>query len=443
MTLTGLLFVLLFFIGLALTLARHPIYGLFTYIAVFYIHPPSRWWGAFLPDLRWSLLAAAVTMLAIWWRLPADKTRPPWYSTTPAKIMIAFVIWYWIMYIWALDRELHTIGGVLITKYLLVYYMVYRLIDTSDKTTAFLFAHLLGCFFLGFLALGAAGGDRLDGVGGPGIDDSNTLGMHLATGVMAGAMLALHWRGWRQYLVIVGIAFALNTLVMTGSRGAFLALVAGGAVLAWLRPPSYKRLFYAFAALGLLLFAYVASEQFWNRINTVTANEQKMDSSAQSRVEMIRAQFAMWSKYPMGTGHRGSEVLSARYLESKYLTQFGARSSHNVFMTVLVEQGIPGAIMSFILIAWVARSLRELKRQSRVKEDPARDIQAAAVGGALMVVMIGGLFADFSKCEVQIWMFALLAGLLHPSTASDLVPKSIGDAARSRGYDQRAAQRVR
>src|SRR4030095_1927784 len=115
----------------------------------------------------------------------------------------------------------------------------------------------------------------------------------------------------------------------------------------------------------------------------------------------------------------------------------------NVFMTVLVEQGIPGAIMSFILIAWVARSLRELKRQSRVKEDPARDIQAAAIGGALMVVMIGGLFADFSKCEVQIWMFALLAGLLHPSTASDLVPKSIGDAARSRGYDQRAAQRVR
>jgi len=45
------------------------------------------------------------------------------------------------------------------------------------------------------------------------------------------------------------------------------------------------------------------------------------------------------------------------------------------------------------------------------RNDPLLAVHAAAVGGALMVVFVGGFFADFSKCEVQIWMFALLAVL--------------------------------
>ena len=51
---TAIIFLLLFAGGLGLCLFRHPIYGLYTYVAVFYLHPPSRWWAAALPDLRWS-----------------------------------------------------------------------------------------------------------------------------------------------------------------------------------------------------------------------------------------------------------------------------------------------------------------------------------------------------------------------------------------------------
>ena len=75
MALTALAFLMLFFTGLVLAFAVHPRFGLYTYLAVFYLHPPSRWWGDMLPDIRWSLVAALVTLLAIA-RLPKVIGRP-------------------------------------------------------------------------------------------------------------------------------------------------------------------------------------------------------------------------------------------------------------------------------------------------------------------------------------------------------------------------------
>lgn len=65
MSISALVFVGVYAIGLLLAFARHPGYGVFAYLWVFYNHPPSRWWGAELPELRWSLIAAVVTLIAI------------------------------------------------------------------------------------------------------------------------------------------------------------------------------------------------------------------------------------------------------------------------------------------------------------------------------------------------------------------------------------------
>jgi hypothetical protein len=396
---------------------------LYAYIAVFYAHPPSRWWGAYLPNLRWSMLAAVVTLLAIWIRNPpTNPERAPWYSTTAAKLMIAFTVWFWIGALWALDKDVHVPAAVFLAKYLLVFYMVYRLCDTPEKVTNFLMLHVAGCFYLGTLAFGADPSSRLDGVGGPGIDDSNTLSMHLATGVICGAMLVLHLKDWRRYFCILAIAFAMNAIVLTGSRGAFLALVGGGLVLYYLRPVAYKKMFYVFAVLGILLFLRMASAQFWDRMDTVSVaasgDKQAMDNSALSRIEMAKAQLRMATSYPFGAGHRGSEVLSPKYLAAEFMTSAGVRSSHNVFLTTLVEQGIPGVILWFGFIGYTGLTLRRLKKHTAVRDPTSQlvtlAVHAAAVGGALAVVLIGGMFADFSKCEVQIWMIALLAALTQP-----------------------------
>lgn len=424
MSLTGLAFTAVFLVALIVALARYPIIGLFAYITEFYVHPPSRWWGQFLPDLRWSMLAASVTLVALAIHARREVDREPWYRTVPAKLMFAFVGWFWLQTLWALDPTLNVAAAEMLTKYILVFYLVYRLIDTPAKMTAFLLLHVAGCLYLGVLAHGAQVVGRLDGVGGPGIDDSNTLGMHLGTGVIVAAILTLHLRGWRKWLCIVSIAFACNAIVLTASRGAFVALLVAGVALYYFRPPSYKKAFYAYAILGVLLFGYVASSSFWQRMDTVTAaaegNEQEMDTSEQSRIAMIKAQLAMAPHCLLGCGHRGSEILSPRYLPQRYMSYQGGRSSHNVLMTLLVEQGIPGVVIFLVSIVWVTRTLKRLRTEgllhSANADSTLRMVHAAAIGGALTVVLIAGMFADFSKCEVQIWMAALLASLVQMRT---------------------------
>jgi len=249
--------------------------------------------------------------------------------------------------------------------------------------------------------------------------------MHLDTGVVAAAMLTLHLKDWRRYFCIAAIAFSMNAIVLTGSRGAFLALLSGGLMLLYLRPVAYKKVFYVFAVLGVLLFFRVASTQFWDRMHTVevaaAGDEEAMDGSAASRYAMAAAQLDMARLYPFGAGHRGSEVLSPRYLRREYLATAGVRSSHNAFLTVLVEQGVPGAIIFVWIVVWTGTALRKLKRETAVRtptpEQVTRAVHAAAIGGGLMVVLIAGMFADFSKCEVQVWLMALLASLLQPAGA--------------------------
>lgn len=413
MSLTAAVFLACFVAGLGLALFRNPIYGLYTYIAVFYLDAPSRWWGEGLPDLRWSFLTAGVTALAML-RVKADPARVPWYKTAPAVFFIAYTAWLWIQSPWALDPEMHRECAIQFTKFIIVYWMIYRLIDTPELSADFLLAHVLGSFYLGLLAFTSNVSGRLDGVGGPGIDDSNTLGMHVATAAIAGAMLIFAQRDWRRRIAaIVAVPFILNTVVLTGSRGAFLALFMGGLAIFWLRPRENTKVFYMLAIGAVLGFGYVASETFWERMGTIESaarQDDSMDNSAEGRIEQFKAGLIMFRSHPLGVGHRGFATLSADYLGEEYLVD-GARSSHNTPLTALVEQGVPGAIMYFLLMMWIAKSCILASRAAKAKKPLLTVSMTAAVCGGLVTAIVGGLFADFLKAEVMVWLLALLASL--------------------------------
>ncbi len=405
-----------------LALVRHPAYGLYLYLAVFYIHPPSRWWSVNLPDLRWSLLTAAVALLAF--VIHRRKLPPPegkWYSTVPGAVMIAFVAWLWIQNLWALDGPTHYNASVQYTKYIVVFYLVYRLASDAGEAVDILLAHVAGCFYLGVLCFlqGRGYGGRLDGVGGPGIDDANTLGMFLATGVIIAAMLFLTVRGWRRAAIVLMMPVILNGLILTGSRGAFLGLLAGGAIVFFLCPPERRWVFWGAALLGVVLAIRLVDQQFIDRMLTIreaVSEDGQIDSSAEGRLVLIEAQFRMASQFPHGTGHRGTAVLSPQYLEEKWLSrdreapeEGPARSSHNTFMTMLVEQGIPGVIAYAWLCLWGARTVLRLRALQRAGTPVETTAPAIAAVGGMAVVWTAGQFADYLLAEVQIWLFAVLA----------------------------------
>ena len=146
MGITTVIFVIAYLTGCLMALTRHPIFGLVTYVAVFYLHPPSRWWGASLPDPGWALLAAAVTAFAV---LTRKHKVPlgPLFSQGAVKGLIFFLLWLCVQALWALDATMHTEMIVLFFKYILLVALMYVCIDSEKHLRYFLWAHVLGCFY--------------------------------------------------------------------------------------------------------------------------------------------------------------------------------------------------------------------------------------------------------------------------------------------------------
>lgn len=424
-----------------LAFVRHPIYGLYFYFASIYVHPPSRWWGPMLPDLRWSLTSALITIVAVMWHRGRLAPKPPWVSNGAAIILGVYALWMVVQSAWALDLDTHLDGTIKFLKYMVAFWFVYRITDTKDTLREFTLGHVLGCGLLGTYAMYIGrDGDRLDGVGGPGLDDANTLGMYLATGLILGMGLVLSYKGWRRWAVLGVLGVIATGFVLANSRGAFLGLVAGALVMLVAKARSHRRAFWALAMVGLVGSAIVVDKAFIERmftISDVAETSEDADASARSRVIIYEAQLRMALDFPMGAGYRGTATLSPFYLDRRWLTTQGEgegaipeRSSHNTFMTTLVEQGFPGAMLFIALILWWLGAIARLRRLiDRADIDPDVVTLGGAIAGGLMVVIVAGSATDYLLAEVQFWLFAALVSALQLGERSVNQPVVVGPVA--------------
>lgn len=401
---------------------RHPIWGLYFYLCSIYIHPPSRWWSYIVPDLRWALLSAGVTTLAVLYHRGRLAPKPIWLGNAPAALLALYALLMWLQTPFVLDIETHVIGTIQFTKYLIGFWFVYRIADKLEHVRDILFAHALGCAMLGVYAMTAGRQDgRLDGVGGPGIDDANTLGMYLATGALTAFGLFLTQHGWRRWFALLLGAFATEGFVLANSRGAFLGLAAGGLVLAFAQARQHRRVFWGCALVALLGLGMVVDQLFIERMFTigdVAEQSEDADMSARSRVVIFDAQKRMVLDYPLGTGWRGTATLSPRYIDERWLTAdpsggHAERSSHNTFMTTLVEQGFLGALLYLAIIGWLLRTIWRLRGLSRIGLEPELVTLAATMCAGLTVVFVAGQAADYLLAEVQFWLFAALVSAMQ------------------------------
>jgi hypothetical protein len=337
---TAAAFVLFCMICSVFAFTRHPIWGLYFYLATTYVFPPGRWWGYIFGDLRWALLAAAITTLAVVFHRGKLKEKPLWLANAPAMLLTMYALWMVVQSLWALDAADHAKGTTDFIKNMFALWFVYRTLDSLERVRDLLFGHTMGCGLLGVYArMQGREGDRLDGVGGPNIDDSNTLGMVLVTGAICGLGLVLTQAGWRRWASFVALPLIVNGFVLANSRGAFLGLIAGTLVLFFCMAKPHRKLFYALSMVGAVGLVIVVDTAFIERMFTiqdVSSQDADADPSARSRVVIAKAQIEMFLDHPMGSGWRGTAALSRNYMGQEWLTgeaDSASRSSHNTYLT--------------------------------------------------------------------------------------------------------------
>lgn len=424
--LTTIAFVISFLAGCLLAFVRHPIWGLVTYVGVFYLHPPSRWWGEGIEGVRWSLLAALLTLGAVMIRKPKSEGFPVFSHGIMVGLLI-FVVWACIQSFWVLDLDLHLELVVLVIKYLMLVVLIYKCVDSERHMRFFLWAHVLGCFYLGWIVFTEYTGGRFEGFGGPGISDANTGAMQIVTGIMIGSSLMLAGGAIDKAGVVAAMPFIVNALIATVSRSGALAAAVGGVVFNLLTPKRFRRVVRVLSLLAIVLFVMLTNPTFWTRMETLKqagADIENVDTGF-GRLVIIKAQWRMFRDHPMGCGHRCTEILSPQYMPAENLAQQGARSSHNTFMTMLVEHGLPGAAFYVAMVAWSLRVVFRLARRFRNDDGfLARVFPSVAAG--LAAIFVGDVFVDYLKLEVRIWLLALLVLLVDMSGIRRPVPATGG-----------------
>jgi O-antigen ligase len=427
-SLTGLAFFAAFIGGCLLALARHPVYGLVTYVGVFYLHPPSRWWGEGLPDLRWSLLAALVTLAASF--IHRSKINPSPFFRHPVVLgLLAFLMWIGLQTLWALDHEKHAELVLVYAKYLLLVGLMYKCIDTVAHLRMMVWTHILGCLYLGVIVMEQYLGGRFEGFGGPDINEANSGALQVVTGIAAAAALFLAGSMRQKLVMFLMVPLIVNALVATQSRSGFLALVVAGLVFNVLAPKKYVARVRILSVLALVLLILVTNPLFWSRMGTITHVGQKIEGvdTAAGRMPIIQAQWRMFNTHPMGCGHRCTATLIRQNLDDIHLTKtddMPARSSHNTFMTMLVEQGIPGALFYIVATAWILRKISALRRSLSGRDDFLASIYTA-IAASLIALLVGDLFVDYLKLEVRVWFLAFLM-VIAKLTATEKEPQRGG-----------------
>lgn len=413
MSLSALGFIVLFATGCLLAFVRHPIFGLVTYVGVFYVHPPSRWWGqGILFDVRWALLAAGATLVAMLLRPPATPTAPIARSGFFWGF-IAMVAWVALQSFWALDPEEHATLLSYYLKFILVVFMICRCIETPRHLAWFLWAHVAGCFYLGWLAFSSYAGGRLDGVGGPGIDEANAAALQMVTGIFVAAALFLAGKAKTRAVLLAMIPIMVNGLVTTISRSGFLAASIGGLAFNLFTPKRYRRAVRVLSVLALALLLMLTNDIYWQRISTIKFKGAEIEGvdTGGGRLQVIEAQWRMSKGHPFGCGHMCTTVLSPRYVPARYLTG-GARASHNTFMTMLVDHGFVGAGLYILMQIWLFRKLIEVHRLL-TKDDGLLSGVLSALAAIFGAIFIGDLFAQFPKYEARIWFLSILVVVTH------------------------------
>lgn len=417
MSLTALAFLIAFGVGSFLAFARHPIYGLLTYMATYYLAPPVRWWGASLPDLRWSLLPALITLVALLVQRDKKPTTIPLFGHGVMIGLVLFLAWIAVQSFWVLDWDSHLDLLTITVKYVVLAGLIYKCIQTEQHLRWFLWTHVLGCAYLGFLEYTSYLGGRFEAFGAADIEEANSGALVLVTGIFVGSSLFLitNWRG--KLAILACMPFIVNSVVDTISRSGFLALGIGGVLFNLFTPKRFRGRVRVLSVLAIVMFLLVTNPIYWARMGSLKEAGEHVEGvdTGAGRVDLIKAQWQMFEAHPLGCGHRCTATLSPAYLPDYELTGEGAnraRASHNTVMTMLVEHGVPGVLFYLAYVVWLFRNVRTLVRSFAGQEGllPTLVPGIAAIAGAFVV---GDQFVDYLILESRVWFIAVIMVMLN------------------------------
>lgn len=242
----------------------------------------------------------------------------------------------------------------------------------------------------------------------------NFVGFVLVTGFPMAWQLFLNHRGVVRLVSSVYCLVAPVTVVLTGSRSAFLALLVAASVIPFtlrVRSSSF------WLRVAVMLFAAVVTvrvvvpQQTWDRLSTIP--QELRGGTMSGRTPVWEAAVSLILERPLlGAGVGAFPTATAPLFD-------GEKAAHNVALALLVEQGVVGLLLFGSLLAacaWVTSGL----------PSPERRLWALSLTAWLIFAMSHDAHND----RVTWLLFALLAARHAAGESEQLTRAAIRVSAR-------------
>ena len=261
-------------------------------------------------------------------------------------------------------------------------------------------------------------------IAGP-IGDPNYYAQIMAVLVPIALERVLHEKNrWLRLLAVWALGVTTFSVVLTYSRGGFLAMaVAILALVFFYRPRVYHIPVVIFAFLG---FTLIAPPNYIDRIFSLQeffstpGNLRTQDMALRGRASENLAAYEMMASNPLfGIGLNNYDYLFNQYSKQAGLAVVSTeRAAHNLYLEVAAETGIVG-IITFVTIILVAMStiLRARKRFMRAGEKDMAGL-ITGFGAGFLAYMVASIFIHAAYPRY----FYLLIGI---ALALELVSRTI------------------
>ena len=229
------------------------------------------------------------------------------------------------------------------------------------------------------------GGLRIKGSIGGLFDNPNDLALHLVTMVPIALTFFFNSRNPLTKIIFLGVAILnVGGIVVTFSRGGFLALLAATAVLLWKLVRSSRWLLLLLAPALVLAFLVFAPGGYRTRLSTTG------DDSSMARFDDLKRSVYVASRHPfLGVG-----------MDNYILFSNSNKSSHNAYTQVAAELGTAAAIIYVLFIITPFKGLRRIEQQTYQSKSMRRFHYLSI---ALQASLVGYMVASFFASVAWLW----------------------------------------
>jgi hypothetical protein len=387
------------------SLRYHPLIGLMGYIVTYNINPAGYWWGT-IPlswGLRYSLLIGIATFAGV--IIHNFKLRFDKLFETQEILLIIYLLIIWLSLLLGLGVNDGMSYATKMSKVTFILLLASHIITDLNKYRILMWTLIITGLYLGYEMYIAPsslffGGRFGGGIGGSDFAEGNFLGVHFA--MLLPFIGVMFMRGdWKSKLIcLISGAFIINSIILTRSRGVFLAIVAGVVAAIIFSVPGKRLKIYICLFIGLLGMFSLTNPAFWTRMQTIEVEESLMDDSSYGRIKAWKAAFSMANDYPLGIG-AGNFF---KYV-GNYYPEIPGKDTHNTLFRCLSELGIQGASVLLLLIWNAFRILAEIRKNIDHlpnKEEFIWHVYAMRI--ALTIYILAGLTLTHTYIEEFYWL---------------------------------------